>query len=167
MAAQLPNTLKGFTFFANGTSFAGRGDIIKHPITSFGTEEVRGGGLGGTMDVLNGELEKMPFEFSIQGYDAVLSAQMGLPDASFTARGNISTPEGDKALVLVTRGLFKTTEMADFQAGQTGMTKVLGTASYYRAVLDGRELWELDVINSIAVIDGVDRFAQQRANLGG
>jgi len=38
--------------------------------------------------------------------------------------------------------------------------------TYYREVHDGRTINEIDVINMIRVIDGVDQLAEHRANIG-
>ncbi|MDO9795034.1 phage major tail tube protein, partial [Glaesserella parasuis] len=37
---------------------------------------------------------------------------------------------------------------------------------YYKLTVDGKELIEIDLINSVFKVDGKDRYAQHRAAIG-
>jgi len=52
------------------------------------------------------------------------------------------------------------------QSGNKTSLKVMMTLTYYKLQHGSRVVQEIDAVNMIHVIDGVDRLAQQRAALG-
>lgn len=47
-----------------------------------------------------------------------------------------------------------------------GEVKLALTPNYYRLRIGGTEIYEIDLLNGIRRIGGVDQLAQRRANLG-
>ena len=38
--------------------------------------------------------------------------------------------------------------------------------TYYKIIVDGKELVEIDALNTIFIVDGVDKLAEHRAAIG-
>ena len=52
------------------------------------------------------------------------------------------------------------------QAGDAAEIKHAVAATYYKLEVDGRLIYEIDMIAAIQVIDGVDQLAEMRTALG-
>ncbi|MCE3094365.1 phage major tail tube protein, partial [Escherichia coli] len=50
--------------------------------------------------------------------------------------------------------------------GESGTTKMATECAYYQLTIDGKEVIEIDVINMVLKVDGVDRMAEHRKAIG-
>jgi P2 family phage contractile tail tube protein len=50
--------------------------------------------------------------------------------------------------------------------GESGTTKIATECSYYQLTIDGKEVIEIDVVNMVMKVDGVDRLAEHRRAIG-
>lgn len=166
MATKLPLVIKDFTGFIDGVGMAGRLQEGKLPKIALVTEEHTAAGMGGTVDLGMGLLEKLEAELTMDGLSSDFSKKLGDPDGALTLRGAISDGFTTEAAVFQMRGLFKEAEFGNMKRKDKGTTKLMVTLTYFKATISGVEITEVDVINKIWRVHGVDRFAEQSAALG-
>lgn len=164
--AQLPKIIKDFTGFIDGVGLAGRLEEGTLPKVALVTEEIALAGMGGTVDASMGLLEKMESDLTMVGLSSDFTKMIGSEDGGLTLRGAISDGTETQAAVFQMRGLFKEVEFGSMKRKDKGSTKIMVSLSYFKANIGGTDVLEVDVINKIFKVHGVDRFAEQRAALG-
>lgn len=165
--AKLPHVIKDFTGFVDGVGFAGRIQEGKLPKIALVTEEHTAGGMGGSVDIGMGLLEKLEAELTMDGMSADFTKMLGQPDGGLTLRGSISDGYTTEAAVFQMRGLFKEVEFGNMKRKDKGTTKLAVTLTYFKANIAGVDVTEVDVLNKVWRVHGTDRFAEQTAALGG
>lgn len=163
---KLPKIIRDFTSFQDGVGLAGRCEEATIPDIDFVTEEHTAGGMGGTVDLWMGLMAKMESEITLTGMSSDFTRQLGKPDGTMTHRGDLSDGKVSEAAIFEMRGLFKKGTFGSMKRKDKGQTKVMASLTYFKATIGGREVVEIDVINKVCRIDGEDRFAESRANLG-
>lgn len=164
--AQLPKIIKDFTAFIDGFGMAGRLEEGTIPKVALVTEELALAGMGGTVDASMGLLEKMESALTMVGLSSDFTRMLGAEDGGLTLRGAISDGSETQAAVFQMRGLFKEVEFGSMKRKDKGSTKLMATLSYFKANIGGVDVIEVDVVNKVFLVHGVDRFADQRAALG-
>lgn len=166
MARQQPLSLKGFTAFVDGYGTAGVLESGKLPVVKIKTEGHRDGGMDGEVDIDVG-LEKMTMELGFLEPSRLALSQVGKPDVPITLRGSIEDEAGTKIPVIAqARGLVTEADPGDWKSGEGAKTKLVCTPHYYRLIMGGIEVYEIDIWNGVRVVDGVDQLAARRRNLG-
>ena len=74
--------------------------------------------------------------------------------------------ERDEPVSIIMRGLPKQHSSGTFAGKDAVEVESALAVNYYKLEVDGTEILEIDVINNIFKVDGVDRLAQRRRNLG-
>lgn len=74
--------------------------------------------------------------------------------------------EGVDSLEVVMRGRFSEFDPGKAKAGDKTEIKYKLAVSYYRLSINGQVLIEIDPVNFVEVVNGIDRLAQVRAALG-
>ncbi len=69
-------------------------------------------------------------------------------------------------VVATLRGLLKEVDPGDWKAGEKAEFKYAVAVSYYKLEVDGREVYEIDPVNGVRAINGVDQLAGMRNDLG-
>ena len=167
----LPSKLKNFRLYNDGNSYQGIVGEFTQPKIALQMEEWRGGGMLGPIMIDNG-LEAMTAEwtnggmvrqslrqFGISRVDGVLLRLVGAYQSDDT--GNVDQVE------LVMRGRLEELDMGNAKAGEDTEHKVKVPLAYYKISVNGRTEIEIDMLNSIFIVDGVDRYAEIRNALGG
>jgi P2 family phage contractile tail tube protein len=72
----------------------------------------------------------------------------------------------ETAVEVVVRGRHKEFDGGDSKQGEDTETKITTVCTYYKLTMNGKELIEIDTINMIEKVNGVDRLEQRRRNLG-
>jgi P2 family phage contractile tail tube protein len=67
---------------------------------------------------------------------------------------------------VVLRGRHETIEMGDAQAGEDTEHSITTTCTYYKLVVDNEDIIEIDLLNFIEKVNGVDMLEEQRAAMG-
>lgn len=167
MARQLPKSLKGFTAFVDGRGYAGRLNSGKLPVVKMKTEGFRDGGMDGEEDLEMGQ-EKMEAELVFAELDRNILGLVGSRNVPITLRGSIEDEAGAKlAVIAEMRGLVTEVDAGEWKAGEgKGEVKLALTPGYYRLRIDGQDVYEIDVLNSVRRMNGVDQLAKRRQNLG-
>lgn len=167
MAAR--DLLKNFACFVDGRGYAGEVTEYNSPDLTLVTEDFRGGGMDGPIPIDMG-MEGLVASFVMSKYDLDVLTLWGIAQGAnvpFTVRGAIESFDGAvKPVVHQMRG--KITGIARgtwTPGGLAPMTITMGLA-YYREEIDGVVASEIDFINMIRIVGGVDRLAAQRAAMG-
>lgn len=167
MAAR--DILKNFALFVDGRGYAGQVATVSPPDLAIATEDFRAGGMDSAVALDMGQ-EAMEASFSLNAYDADVLALWGVGEGNnvaVTMRGALESYNGEvKPVVMAMRGKIVTIARGEWSPGQMAPLTVTMRLDYYREVHNGVELHEVDVINMVRKIGGVDRLAAMRAALG-
>jgi P2 family phage contractile tail tube protein len=167
--AQIPRVLKNFSLFVDGRGLAGTVSTLTLPTITTKMEEFRGGGMDAPVEIDMG-MEILETSFELFDYEENVLALYGLANGSatqVTARGALRR-DGDAAVPMVVNmtGVIKEMDPGDWQAGeQTTMTCSMALR-YLKITIGGREVIEVDKVNMIRRINGVDQLESIRQAIG-
>ncbi|KAB0494023.1 phage major tail tube protein [Pseudomonas vancouverensis] len=165
----IPEVLINTNLFVDGTSFAGDVPSFTPPKVTIKTEEFRGGGMAGSIDMAMG-VEKLEASFVTTGMRRESLRFFGLADqtaCNAVFRGAFKGEKGRiKPVIATVRGMLKEVDSGDWKAGEKAEIKHAMTLTYYKLEVDGRVIYEIDMVGAVLVIDGVDQLADVRAALG-
>jgi P2 family phage contractile tail tube protein len=163
------NILKAFNLYVDGVGYAGQVDELQLPTLAIVEEDFRAGGMDAPIGVGMG-MEKLEATFSLSGYEPAALARFGLAEGQqtqLTARGSLESLDGTKTPVVVNmRGTLKSVEPGAWQAGQKSAWSFTVSLRYYRFEQGGAAVHEIDVVNMVRLVNGVDQLAAERANIG-
>jgi len=165
--AQLPQFVKDFTAYLDGAGLAGMIDEATLPSISLETEDHSAGGMGGTVDIWMGLIEKLEVYLTMTGLSSSFTDQLGNPDTAITNRGVISDGQTTSSAIFQMRGLFKKVEFGALKRKDKGSTKITATLTYYKVTIADKVIIEIDILNKVFVRNGVDLFTEHRKALGG
>jgi P2 family phage contractile tail tube protein len=167
--AQIPRTLKNFSLFVDGRGLAGTVSTLTLPTFTTKMEEYRGGGMDAPVELDMG-MEKLEASFELFDYEENILGLYGLADGAatqLTARGALRRDgEAAAAMVVNMTGVIKTMEPGDWKAGDQTSMKMQAALRYIKVTIAGREVVEIDKVNMIRKINGVDQLASIRAAIG-
>jgi len=165
----IPQVLRNMALFSDGVSFAGEVPTLTLPKLTRKVEDYQGGGMAGPIEIAVG-LEKMEAAFTTNGVRRESLKLFGLADqtaANLVFRGAFGDLKGRIVPVIVTlRGGVKEIDMGDWKSATVAEIKHAVTITYYKLEIDGRVMFEVDPINMIQVVDGVDQLAAERSAIG-
>ncbi|MDO9403955.1 MAG: phage major tail tube protein, partial [Polaromonas sp.] len=165
----IPEMLTNCVMFVDGVSFSGDVPSMTLPKLSIKSEEYRGGGMSGPVDLPTG-LEKLEAAFTTSGVRKEALKFFGLADqtaCNLVFRGSFKGQKGTvKAVTLTLRGSLKEVDMGDWKPGDKAEIKHAVAVTYYKLEIDGRVMYEIDFANMVQVINGVDQLAAERSALG-
>lgn len=165
----IPQVLFETNLFMGGISFSGDVPSVTLPKLTVKTDSFRGGGMGGEIEMDMG-LEKLEASFVTTGVRRESMKYFGLADqtscnavfrGAFKALGGKVTP-----VIATMRGMLKEIDMGDWKPGDKAESKYALALQYYKLEVDGRVMYEIDMVNCVRVIDGVDQMAEVRSALG-
>ncbi|MEJ1398772.1 MAG: phage major tail tube protein [Candidatus Sedimenticola sp. (ex Thyasira tokunagai)] len=166
----MPKKIKNFNMFIEGEGFAGRVDEVTLPKLSRKMEGFRAGGMNAEVDVDQG-MEKLETEISLGEIPRSVLNLFGVTDASgvkLRFRGAMQADDGTgtDAIEIVMMGRFSEIDPGSAKAGDDTQLKLSATLAYYRYSVNGEDVIEIDVLNMIEKVDGVDRLQEQRDAIG-
>jgi len=166
----LPQILRNFNLFVDGTSYAGKVDELMPPKLTIKTEEFRAGGLDAPVQVDLG-MEKLECSWSMVEYNRDVLALFGLLSSDpvqIVFRGALQRQGEDAVAVKLTvRGVVKEQDPGTWKAGdKPAAMKFTSACTYYAEEIDGVVTKEIDIENMTRVIDGDDQMASLRDALG-
>ncbi len=165
----LPAKLKNFNVFADGASWLGLVGEVSLPAIKIKTEEWRGGGMLGGVDIAMG-LEKLEMETKLGGLVVGAMRQfgrVGVGGAMLRYVGAYQEDVGGGVLAaeLVTRGMHVEFNPGSAKTGDNTEHTLKSTLSYLKWTVNGRAEIEIDMLNNVYIIDGVDLMADIRSAL--
>jgi len=167
MAAE--DVLKYLNLFVDGRGYAGKIEEYSAPDLTVATEEFRGGGMDVPVDIDMG-LEKLTASFVLTSYDADVLALWGVKSGGsvqFTAKGSLEDQDGTTTAVAhKMRGKVVGLARGTWGSGAKPSLTVTVSLTYYKETHGDRDICEIDAVNMVRMIDGVDQLAEHRANIG-
>lgn len=173
---QIPRVLKMFNVYIGDgqQSYAGLAKTAKLPDLSEKLEEHKGAAMFTERELKQG-LEKLEASIVLTDYNQDIHAEVARVNGSrsfVTLRGSIDNDESEGAeaaqpVVVTMRANFAKLERNDWESGSvTEITLTLSTVKYYKELINGTKVTEVDSDNIIWFAGGVDRMARHRANIG-
>ena len=167
----LPKTIKNANVFLNGTSWAGRFDEVSFGKLARKLEKYRGGGMDAEIDIDLGYDMPEP-EVTIKEAIPELIKAWGESDSDgvllrILAGANSDGPgNAHDTIEIVTRCRPKEIDLGSFKPGSLNEIKTPFCTTYFKYVLNGETLIELDPVNMVQIIGGVDKNQQLRESIG-
>lgn len=166
MPAQLPRQVKHFNVYVDGESYAGRADTITLPALTFLMEDHRAGGMDGPKKLELG-MEALTATIVFSDFDPRLISFIGSDNIPLVARGSVQSQGREPEPVVVNmRGMFGSTEIGAWTPGQKSLITVTGELDYFRYRQNDIEYCEIDIINMVRRINGIDQLQLHRAAIG-
>jgi P2 family phage contractile tail tube protein len=166
----LPRKLKNLNLFGDGESFLGQVASVKLPVLTRAMEEYRGGGMNGPVKIDMGQ-NALELESKFGGIMRPILRQYGLTrhdGAQLRFAGSYQRDDTGAvdAVEVVVRGRHEEIDMGDAKPGDDTEFTVKTACSYYKLSINGVVEIEIDLVNMIEVVGGVDRLADQRRAIG-
>lgn len=166
----LPKKLKNFILFNDGNAYLGEVPEVVLPKLAIKMEDYRGGGMPGTVKIDQG-LEALTLEWTAAGYLADAIKQFGTAkiDGAMLRLTQALQADDTEAIIpaeIVMRGRHSEIDFGTGKAGEMTAHKYKTELTYYKLSMEGVELVEIDVVNGIYIVGGVDRMAETRQALG-
>lgn len=166
----MPRTLKNLNLFGNGESYLGQVVELKLPTLTRSMEDYRGGGMSGPVKIDNGQ-EALEMEAKFGGFMRSVLQQYGATRHDAVQWRYAGAYQRDDtgavdSVEVVTRGRFSEIDMGTAKPGEGTEFSAKFTCSYFKLVVNGATLIEIDLVNMIEIVNGVDRLAEQRRAIG-
>lgn len=162
------DVLKNFHLLVDGRGYAGQVDEYTPPVLNIQTEDYRGGGMDAPVAISMG-MEKLETSFALIAYDKDVLALWGVAQGSevpMTVRGALESHSGTVTPVVHTmRGKIRSIDSGTWQAGQKPQLKFTLDLTYYKLEHNGQVVHEIDVVNMVRTINGIDVLAEIRGAL--
>lgn len=166
----LPRILKNMNFYNEGFAYGGEAKTVTLPTLTRKMEEYRGGGMGGPVSIDMG-MEAMELSATIGGPVRNILRQWGAQTVDGVYLRFAGSYQQDDTSAVDTievslRGRFSEIEMGDQEVGEPGEFTAIIALAYYKLLWNGRAEIEIDPINLVEIVGGVDRTAELRASIG-
>ena len=166
----LPRRLKNFMLFNEGMAYKGEVPEIKLPALKRKMEDYRSGDMAGPVKSDMG-VDGMTLEWTSAGFLPDVLGQFGAPrhDAVYLRfAGSLQADDTDEvnAVEVVMRGRHSEIDFGTAKAGEKTEIKVKTELSYYQLSMDGIVLVEIDMVNNIETVNGIDISIDIRVALG-
>ncbi|WP_031518903.1 phage major tail tube protein [Siccibacter colletis] len=169
----LPRKLKYMNLFLDGTSYLGVVTAVTLPKLTRKLENYRGGGMNGVAPVdLGLDDEALSTEWTLGGFpdEAIWSLYGAVSADAVPVRFAGSYQRDDTGEIVpvevVMRGRLKEIDAGEAKPGEDTEAKIAAVCTYYKLTINGKTLVEIDTVNMVEIINGVDRLAQHRRNIG-
>ncbi|MGP8331975.1 phage major tail tube protein [Serratia sp. CY43514] len=166
----LPKKLKYLNLFNDGYSYMGVVSSLTLPKLTRKLEKYRGGGMNGAASIDMGlDDDALAVEWSMGGIDELVLKQWGaVDDVPLRFAGSFQRDDTGEvsAVEVVMRGRHKEIDFGEYKQGEDTETKVSTECTYFKLTVDGKELIEVDTVNMVEKVNGVDRLAEHRKAIG-
>ncbi len=168
----MPRKLKNLNLFNDANSYVGVVKSVTLPPLGRKMEAYRGGGMNGPVKAdLGFSDDGIQFEWKTGGLDLISLRQFGAVSASGIGLRFAGSFQQDdtgevSAVEVVLRGRHETIEMGDAQPGEDTEHSITTTCTYYKLIVDNEEIIEIDLLNFIEKVNGVDMLEKQRTAIG-
>lgn len=166
----LPRKLKHFNVFNDGESYMGQVGEVNLPKLTKKMEEWRGGGMNGPIKVDLGQ-EALSMEWTCGGIMKRVLQQYGVlkhdgVQLRFSGSYQAEDSGDPDSVEVVVRGRHSEVDFGSGKPGDDTAFKVTTEISYYKLSINGEVLIEIDLMNMIERVNGVDLLAKHRTAIG-
>lgn len=170
MAKQLPQVLKNFNVFVSGDSYAGVAKTIELPTIAKKVEDYRAAGMIGDI-ALDMGFEKLEATITYTGIDPRHFNQLshcGVADLPIRFIGAFERADTCQITTreVYMRGNVGELALGEMANGEINEQELTYNITYLRIVDNGVELLELDIVNGIYRVGGIDKTSRINAQLG-
>ena len=168
----LPRKLKHLNLFMDGGNWIGVAEDYTPAKMSQKFEAYRGGGMIGAANIHMGlDDSALDTSFTFGGVEADLVKRLGVAKIDGVAirfAGSFQRDDTGEVVPveIVQRGRFKELDRGTFKSGDNSQSKISMVNTYYKETINGVELCEIDLLNMIWKVDGVDLMAEHRKAIG-
>ena len=168
----MPSKLKNMNVYNDGTSYAGQATSVTLPKLTRKMEAFRGGGLGGAVKVDFGlDDDALKVEWTCGGYLTQVLKQYGSVDVAgvqlrFAAAYQRDDTQDVTSVEIIVRGRHSEIDRGEMKVGDDTEMKMVTECVYYKEVVDGETLFEIDVLNMIHIVGNVDTMQASRTAIG-
>lgn len=168
----LPKKLKNQNLFNDGNSYMGVSKTVTLPSLTRKLEAWRAAGMDGPVKVDFGMGDDgLQLEWTLGGWDLTVLRQYGMTNASgvqLRFAGAIQRDDTGEtsAVEVVVRGRHEEIGFGDSEVGEDTEHSIVTTCTYYKLIIDGNTEIEIDLLNFVFIVNGVDLLAEQRAAIG-
>ena len=160
---------KNFNVTVDGRGYAGQCEEVNPPKVTQKTEEFRGGGMNAPVK-LNMGMEAMDTDFTMIQFSRDILALHGAVAGAFipfTLREALESYDGTVTPVThVMRGTITETDQGSVKAGDKTQLKISMNLNYYKLMHGDTVVHEIDIVNMVHIVNGVDMLQAQRSALG-
>lgn len=166
----LPRKLKNLNLFGDGESYLGQVVEVKLPTLTRAMEDYRGGGMSGPVKIDNGQ-EAIEIESKFGGLMRSVLRQYGVTrhdgvQLRFAGAYQRDDSGSVDAVEIVVRGRHSEIDAGTAKAGEDTEFTVKTACSYYKLTVNSVTEIEIDLVNMVEIVGGVDRLADQRRAIG-
>lgn len=163
------DVVKNLNLFVDGRGYAGQIDDYSPPDLQLTVEDYRGGGMDTAVPIDMG-MENLETSFNLISYDRDVLSLFGVAEGQqvpFRCRGALESYDGTVTQVQhIMRGKITQLSRNTWQPGNKPQLGVTMRLDYYREEHGGQVINEIDAVNMIRIVNGVDRLAAIRAAIG-
>ena len=145
---------------------------IKRPSIEVMTDTVKGAGIAGEIDLPTiGQLSAMEYEISFKRTNEKAVALFGqktqhletrwVTDVLDTASGKVTTCANKE----IVKGIPKKLDLGNIETNSNNEATVAFEVTYYKFIQDGKGLIEIDKLNNVFIVNGVDYAKELREAL--
>lgn len=166
----LPSKLKDLNIYNEGESYAGKAKSVTLPPLTRIMEEYRAAGMTGPVKIDFGH-EVLALEWTLGGLDLAVLRQYGITrvdGVQLRFAGAYQHPQTGAVdtVEIVVRGRHEEIDMGDAEVGEDTEWSVNTAVAYYKLTVNGAVIIELDPINGVEIVGGVDRTLEIRRAIG-
>ena len=169
---KLPCGLQDFRAYLDNQHISGVVDV-QLPDIEFATMEVKGAGIGGTIDMpVPGEINSCQATINFRTHTDAQATLAGLSSPMLTFRGSqmVNDPQTgantSQRVAITIRGPLKKSAEGKLESGATTDSSVEIEVLYYKKVIDDVVVLEWDKLAKIFRVNGVDLMAKVRSDMG-
>ncbi|WP_315709000.1 phage major tail tube protein [Brenneria uluponensis] len=168
----LPKKLKYFNLFIDGDNYFGQVPEITPAKLSRKMEDYQGAGMPGSVAIDFGfEASALDMEITVGGIDAGLLKKTGNASADgvqirFAGSYQDESTGDPVPCEIQARGRFTEVDQGSAKVGDDTSHKYTLKNTYYKMTINSEEVIEVDVLNMVYKVGGVDMLEKHRANLG-
>jgi P2 family phage contractile tail tube protein len=167
----MPKVTRDFHLMADGRSYIGLIQSFEAPKLQKKTEDILNGGMIGAVEI-DMHLEKLECSWTANEHNAQMLALFGMVDQQGVmlrvrlAVENCAPGAAAEPVEYVLRGIVKEIDDGSAEVGKKSEIKYSMGLSYYKKVVNNVPVLEVDFINYVYRVNGVDLYAARRAALG-
>ncbi|EIJ72141.1 phage major tail tube protein [Pasteurella bettyae] len=165
----LPRKLKLMNVFGDGNSYHGQINELEQPKLALKLEEYRAGGMIGAVKVNLG-LETLETTLKMGGFMTEFLKKFGSNIDGMPLRFMGAYEQDDSGTVtsieIVMRGRFGEIDSGNAKVGDDTEQSYTVPLTYYKVIENGTDIIEIDMLNSLFIVNGTDRLAEHRSAIG-
>lgn len=161
----IPRVIRNFNAFVDGRSWFGIATEAKLPQLKIMTEAHRGSGMDGPVGIDMGT-EGMTSEITFDEWSPLLLTLVGTVKSIVLRPAQVGDAGDVDTIIATMNGLITAKELADLKPGTKSPAKLMMDVRTYRLEINGVVIYNIDLINGVREVGGVDQLAGIRRAMG-